>query len=201
MNLAEARFPFVNADLPYNSKHLEPHISANTLAFHHGKHHQAYVNKANDLLEGSHLRDATLVEILKQADGPLFNNVAQHYNHWLFWNSMHPDGGDKMLTSRLRKDLERDFGSIESLKSQFCDTGMGQFGSGWVWLTLKNGTFHLLKTSNADTPLIDEEHKVLATCDVWEHAYYLDYQNRRNAYLEVFFHQLMNWQAVEEAAY
>lgn len=174
-------------------------MSARTLSFHHGKHHQAYINKANELIEKSPLKDATLVEALKNSDGPLFNNVAQHYNHSLFWHSMHPEGGDKMLSRSLRAYLEKDFGSMEELKSKFCDTGMSQFGSGWIWLTRKDGKFHLLKTSNAHTPLATGRHQIMATCDVWEHAYYLDYQNKRNAYLEVFFHHLINWQMVEEA--
>ena len=186
--------------LPYDKNALEPHISANTFDFHLGKHHKAYVDKANELVKGTPLENMPLeqavVESRKQGVGPLFNNIGQIYNHNIFWLSMTPNGGGAP-TGACADKIKNDFGSVESFKEQFVNAGIGQFGSGWVWLVSNNGKLEIVKTANAETPLTDGK-KPLLVCDVWEHAYYLDFQNRRADFLKVFIEKLANWNFANE---
>ena len=169
--------------LPYKEDALEPHISARTLSFHYGKHHQAYVTNLNNLIQGTDLVDKSLEEIIrltakKDDQVGIFNNAAQVWNHTFYWHSMTPKGGGEPKGS-LSTQISKDFGSFDEFANLFKQAGLGQFGSGWAWLILdKEGTLKVKKTSNADLPLVHGEHALL-TCDVWEHAYYLDYQNRR----------------------
>lgn len=186
--------------LPYDKTALEPHISASTFDFHHGKHHKAYVDKANELVKGTALENMTLeqavIESRKQGVGPLFNNIGQIYNHNIFWLSMAPGGGGTPSGSIAEK-IKNDFGSFDTFKEQFVNAGLGQFGSGWVWLVSNQGKLEIVKTTNAETPLTDGK-KPLLVCDVWEHAYYLDFQNRRADFLKVFIEKLVNWSFANE---
>lgn len=183
-------------DLPYAANALEPHISAETFSFHHGKHHAAYVTKMNAAIEGKPEADLSLEELVRKAadDGnqSLFNNAAQTWNHTFFWNSMSPDGGGAP-TGDLADRIDRDFGSLEGFKSAFAEAGAGQFGSGWAWLVVKGGRLEIRKTLNAETPLTEDGVVPLLTMDVWEHAYYLDFQNRRPDYISAFLDSLINW--------
>jgi Fe-Mn family superoxide dismutase len=183
--------------LPYVRGALEPYISANTLDFHHGKHHATYVKNLNGLLEGSELSGKSLEDIIKASaqdstKAGIFNNAAQVWNHTFYWHSMKPNGGDKPSGS-LADKMNDDFGSFEAFCTAFKQAGATQFGSGWAWLVLEKGTLKVTKTPNADTPLVHGQTALL-TCDVWEHAYYLDYQNRRPDYIEVFLKHLVNWE-------
>ncbi len=183
--------------LPYADNALEPHISAQTFSFHHGKHHQAYINKANDMIAGTEFEGKSAEEIIKAVVGKadkqgLFNNVAQHWNHSFFWESLSPVKQE--IPAELEARLIEDFGSVESFKTEFTSAGGTQFGSGWAWLVIdETGKLHVKKTANANTPLTDG-FKPLLTCDVWEHAYYLDYQNRRPDFLNDFVNTLANWE-------
>lgn len=187
---------FTLPNLPYATNALEPHMSAKTFDFHHGKHHKAYVDKANELVKGTPLEGATLeqavIESKKQGLGPVFNNVGQIYNHNLFWESMTPNGGGTPPSPLLEK-INESFGSFDAFKEQFVAAGLGQFGSGWVWLVENKGKLEIVKTANADTPLTEGKTPLLV-CDVWEHAYYIDYQNRRADFLKAFVEKLANWQ-------
>ena len=187
-------------DLPYAQNALEPHISAKTIEFHHGKHHKAYVDKANELAQGTPVAGLSLekavVEAKKQNLGPLFNNVGQIYNHNVFWESMAPGGGGTPPSPILDK-IKEAFGSFDAFKEQFVAAGLGQFGSGWVWLVENKGKLEIVKTANAESPLTDGKTPLLV-CDVWEHAYYLDYQNRRADFLKVFVEKLVNWKGANE---
>lgn len=187
--------------LPYAKNALEPHISENTLNFHHGKHHQAYVTKLNELIAGTDLENKTLEEIIKATAGDsakagIFNNAAQVWNHTFYWNSMSPNGGGKPSGTVLAK-IEESFGSYENFASEFKNAGATQFGSGWAWLVLENGKLKITKTPNAETPLTTNA-KPLMTMDVWEHAYYLDFQNARPGYMDTFLDKLVNWEFVEK---
>lgn len=183
--------------LPYDKSALEPHISARTLEFHHGKHHNAYVVKTNELIAGTPLEGKSLEEIIvaswEQKNQGLFNNSAQVWNHTFFWNSMKPNGGGTP-TGKLADAIVRDFGSFEKFAEEFKNAGMTQFGSGWAWLVAdKSGKLSVTKTPNAELPLVTGNTAIL-TCDVWEHAYYLDYQNRRPDFLQTFLDKLVNWE-------
>lgn len=182
-------------DLPYAKDALEPHYSANTLDFHHGKHHNAYVTKANELVQGTPLDNASLEEAIgeahKQGNQGLFNQVAQIWNHTFFWNSMAPGGGGE-AKGDIADAIKADFGSTGELAAQFKASAAGNFGSGWTWLVLDGGKLKIHNTSNAGTPMTDGL-KAILTVDVWEHAYYLDYQNRRPDYVQAFFDHLVNW--------
>lgn len=188
--------------LPYKDDALEPHISANTLGFHYGKHHQAYVNNLNNLIQGTELEGKTLEEVIRASAHKtdkvgIFNNAAQVWNHTFYWHSMKPNGGGEPQGSLGEKIVE-DFGSFEDFATQFKQAGATQFGSGWAWLVLDaDGKLQVTKTPNADLPLV-HGHKALLTCDVWEHAYYLDYQNRRPDYLDTFLKHLVNWDFAQE---
>jgi len=181
-------------DLPFGKDALEPHMSANTLGFHHGKHHNAYVVKGNELLEDAGLSadnlEALVIEAAKVGGG-LFNNVGQHYNHSFFWNSISANGGGEP-TGAIADAINASFGSFENFKKEFVAGGVGQFGSGWVWLVADGDTLKITKSANAETPLTDGL-KPLLVCDVWEHAYYLDFQNRRARCLTSFIDNLANW--------
>ena len=190
---------FVLPPLPYADHALEPYISARTLGFHYGKHHKAYVDNLNKFTAGTELARLPLEDIIKQTAGvtekaAVFNNAAQVWNHTFFWKGMKPGGGGKPDGSILAQ-IEKAFGSFEAFKKLFVDTGLAQFGSGWVWLVAEGDTLKIVKTANADTPLVHGQ-KPLLTCDVWEHAYYLDYQNRRKDFVETFVDHLANWEFV-----
>ena len=182
--------------LPFEATALEPHISANTLSFHHGKHHQTYVTNLNNLINETELANASLEEIIVTTAGKadkvgIFNNAAQVWNHTFYWNSMKKGGGG-LPTGDIATKINEDFGSFGSFVDAFKNAGLTQFGSGWAWLVLEDGKLKVTKTSNADTPLAHNQ-KAILTVDVWEHAYYLDYQNKRADYLDIFLRNLVNW--------
>lgn len=183
--------------LPYAKDALEPHMSANTFDFHHGKHHNTYVVNLNKLLEGNELAGKSLEEIIKATAGDaskagIFNNAAQVWNHTFFWNSMSPKGGGAP-TGDLAKKIDEAFGDLDGFKAAFKDAGATQFGSGWAWLVVGDGgKLEVVKTPNAENPMTKGKTPLL-TCDVWEHAYYLDYQNRRPDFLGTFVDSLINW--------
>ncbi len=180
--------------LPYEKNALEPHISAETLEFHYGKHHQTYVTNLNNLIPGTEFENLPLEEIVKQSSGGIFNNAAQVWNHTFFWNCLSPNGGGKP-SGALAEAIEATFGSFEIFKEEFTKTAVTTFGSGWAWL-VKNtdGSLALVSTSNAATPLTAGQTPLL-TCDVWEHAYYIDYRNARPKFVEAFWN-LVNWEFV-----
>jgi len=183
-------------NLPYDRAALEPHISARTLDFHHGKHHSTYVTNLNKLVAETDLASKTLEEIIQasvnDADkAAIFNNAAQVWNHTFYWQSMKPNGGGA-ASGAIAEKIIADFGSHDNFIAAFKNAGLTQFGSGWAWLVLKNDKLEIMKTANADTP-IAHGMKPLLTVDVWEHAYYLDYQNGRGNYLDSFFNHLVNW--------
>ena len=181
--------------LPYEMDALAPHISAETLDFHYGKHHQAYVTNLNKLIEGTDFEGKSLEEIVQTADGGIYNNAAQVWNHTFYWNSMKPGGGGDP-TGRVLEMVNRDFGSVADFKQKFKEAAVTQFGSGWAWLIEMDGKLQIVKTPNADTPL-KGGMKTLLTCDVWEHAYYIDYRNARPTYVEAFLDHLMSWDQVD----
>jgi Fe-Mn family superoxide dismutase len=177
--------------LPYEKTALAPHISAETLEIHHGKHHNAYVVNLNKLLDGKPEAAKSLEEVILGAEGPVFNNAAQVWNHTFYWNSMKPNGGGKP-TGELLAAIERDFGSFEKFREEFVAAATTQFGSGWAWLVLENGKLKVTKTGNADLPM-KHGQKAILTIDVWEHAYYVDFRNLRPKYIETFLDSLANW--------
>jgi Fe-Mn family superoxide dismutase len=188
-------------DLPFPENGVEPYISSRTLSFHHGKHHKAYVDNANKLVQGTDLSDAPVEDIITATAGNpsktgLFNNAAQAWNHAFYWQCMRPGGGGKP-TGAIAKLIESDLGGYEKFKESFISAGMTQFGSGWAWLVRKEGKVEVWKSSNADTPLA-HGFTPLLTVDVWEHAYYLDYQNKRADYLNAFVDYLINWDFVSK---
>lgn len=186
-------------DLPYEKNALEPYISARTLEFHHGKHHNTYVTNINKLIEGTDLATADLETIIKKAAGDasragVFNNAAQVWNHSFYWQCIKPGGGGRP-GGAIAKKIDADLGGYEKFAEAFKSAGVAQFGSGWAWLVLRGGKLEITKTLNADTP-VAQGLKPLLTVDVWEHAYYLDYQNRRAEYLAAFVEHLINWDFV-----
>ncbi|GKT08962.1 superoxide dismutase [Desulforhabdus sp. TSK] len=186
-------------DLPYAKNALEPHISARTLEFHHDKHHKAYVDNANKLIEGTDLAQLDLEAIIKKVAGDaskagVFNNAAQVWNHSFYWNCMKPGGGGAP-TGDIAQKINADFGSYEKFVEEFKNAGVTQFGSGWAWLVLADGKLKIVKTPNAENPMV-QGMKPLLVVDVWEHAYYLDYQNRRPDYLTTFVDKLISWDFV-----
>jgi Fe-Mn family superoxide dismutase len=186
-------------DLPYPHDALQPFMSKETLEFHHDKHHKAYVDNGNKLLQGSEFEGKSLEEVVKSSFGAnqaLFNNAGQHYNHVHFWQWMKPNGGGP-LPGTLEKKIIEDFGSVERMKEDFIQAGVGQFGSGWCWLAVKDGRVQVFKTPNGESPLVHGASPILG-CDVWEHSYYIDYRNRRPDYLKAFVENLVNWEHVEE---
>jgi Fe-Mn family superoxide dismutase len=191
---------FTLPELPYSHDALAPHMGRETLELHHGKHHQTYVTNLNNLIAGTELENKSLEEILKSTYGNadkqgIFNNAGQHWNHNLFWRTMKPGGGGKP-GGELAKRIERDFGSYEQFADQFKQAAVSQFGSGWGWLALDGDKLKVLKTPNGENPLV-HNMKPLLGVDVWEHAYYLDYRNRRPDYVAAFLNNLVDWGAVE----
>jgi Fe-Mn family superoxide dismutase len=187
--------------LPYADNALDPVISAHTLSFHYGKHHKAYVDNLNKLIAGTPLEGQPLEAIIKESAGKadkagVFNNAAQIWNHTFYWNSLKANGGGTPPAA-LGKLIERDFGSLDALKKELATAATTQFGSGWAWLASDNGKLVVAKTSNAELPMTKGQ-KALLTIDVWEHAYYLDYQNLRPVYVQTFFDKLVNWDFVNE---
>ena len=188
-------------DLPYAYDSLAPYMSAETLEFHHDKHHNAYVTNGTKLLEESDLKGKSLEEVIVGsynggAGGGLFNNAAQHWNHVEFWNWMKPNGGGA-IPGELEKKLVEDFGSIDAFKDAFVQAGVTQFGSGWCWLVLgKDGKLQVTKTANGVNPIATGEGTALLGCDVWEHSYYIDFRNKRPANLTNFLDNLVNWENV-----
>lgn len=186
-------------DLPYAKDALEPYISARTFEFHYGKHHKAYVDNANKMLEGSDLAGKDLLTIIQTAAKDpakkgLFNNTAQAWNHAFFWQCMKKCGGGKP-TGKVAERITADFGGYEKFAEAFKNAGATQFGSGWAWLVEKGGKLEIMQSANADTP-VAQGIKPLLVVDVWEHAYYLDYQNRRPDFLQAFIDHLINWDFV-----
>lgn len=178
--------------LPYEMDALAPHISRETLEYHYGKHHKAYVDNLNNLIPGTEFEGKDLEHIIKHAQGPIFNNAAQVWNHTFYWHSLSPNSG-KVPTGPLAAAIEKTFGGFDAFKEQFTKAAVGTFGSGWAWLVKKaDGSLEIQSTSNAQTPLTQPGVKALLTCDVWEHAYYIDYRNARPKYLENFW-ALVNW--------
>ncbi|MES2729238.1 MAG: superoxide dismutase [Pseudomonadota bacterium] len=189
-------------ELPYAYDALNPYMSAETLEFHHDKHHKAYVDKGNELLAGSGLEGLALPEAMVAAfkdksKAGLFNQLGQHYNHLHFWHWMRPNGGGKSLPKRLQDQINSDIGGFDAFRTQFIAAGVGQFGSGWCWLALdhQTGKLEITKTLNGENPLVHGKTPILG-CDVWEHSYYIDYRNARQKYLEAFLDSLVNWDYV-----
>jgi len=180
--------------LPYAMDALQPHISKETLEFHYGKHHQAYVTNLNNLIKGTEFENASLEDIIKKASGGLFNNAAQVWNHTFYWNCLSPKGGGEP-TGALSAAINKKWNSFATFKDEFSKSAVGNFGSGWTWLVKKaDGAVDLANTSNAATPLTGAD-KPLMTCDVWEHAYYVDYRNARPEYVKAYWN-LVNWEFV-----
>ncbi len=182
--------------LPYAKDALAPHVSAETLEYHHGKHHQAYVDNVNKLIAGTANADKSLEEIIRGADGGLFNNAAQVWNHSFYWKCMRPGGGGDPSGAVLDQ-VKSAFGSVSDLKQKFKEAAVSQFGSGWAWLVQDGGKLKIATTANADLPL-KHGQKALLTCDVWEHAYYVDYRNARAKYVQAFLDHLLNWDFVAQ---
>lgn len=188
---------FTLPPLPFDKNALAPHMSAETFDFHHGKHHNAYVVKLNELVAGTAMEKQSLEDIMNATYGDdgkaaIYNNAAQIWNHTFFWNSLSPHGGGDLPTE-LAEKINQDFGSVEKFKEEFTAAAMGQFGSGWAWLTLKNGKLKITKTANAINPMNLGETPLL-TCDVWEHAYYIDHRNSRPNFVKSFLDNMANWE-------
>lgn len=193
---------FTLPELPYAYDALAPYMSAETLEFHHDKHHQAYVTNGEKLLEGSGLEILALEDIVKEAYGKnqgLFNNAGQHYNHVHFWNWMKPNGGGNKLPGKLAAKIDSDLGGFDKFRGDFINAGTTQFGSGWAWLSFNHGSgkLEVTKTPNGESPLVHGGIPLLGV-DVWEHSYYIDYRNARPKYLEAWFDNLVNWEHVEK---
>ena len=187
--------------LPYAKDALAPHISANTLDFHYGKHHNAYVTNLNNLTENSPLASASVEEVVKEVAGNadkvgVFNNAAQVWNHTFYWHCMKPGGGGAP-SGELAAEIDKAFGGLDKLLEEFKNAAVTQFGSGWAWLAIEGGKLKIVKTGNADSPIAHGQTPLL-TVDVWEHAYYLDFQNRRPDYVQTFLDNLINWDFVAE---
>ena len=187
--------------LPYAYDALGSFMSKETLEFHHDKHHMAYVTNGNNLLKDSPLVSKSIEEICKAAFAEkaagLVNNVGQHYNHLHFWNWMKPNGGGKKIPGALEKAIDADLGGYDKMRTDFVQAGMTQFGSGWAWISVKDGKLAISKTPNGENPLMHGASPILG-CDVWEHSYYIDYRNARQKYLEAFVDSLVNWDYVAE---
>lgn len=185
---------FTLPELPYSKDALLPHISVETIEYHYGKHHNAYVVKLNELIKGTAFENKSLEEIIKSSEGGIFNNAAQVWNHTFYWNCLKPKGGGEP-TGKLADEIKKTWGSFQTFKEKFTEKAITTFGSGWAWLVLnKEGKLEITSTSNAGCPLTSGQ-KALLTCDVWEHAYYVDYRNLRPKYVEAFWN-LVNWDFV-----
>ena len=186
-------------DLPYPYDALAPYMSAETLEYHHDKHHLAYVNTGNELMKGSQYENMPVEDVVRLSysdNQKLFNNAGQHYNHIHFWQWMKPNGGGA-IPGELERKIVEDLGSVDKMKDEFMDAGKTQFGSGWCWLAVKDGRLMVMKTPNGENPLVHEALPILG-CDVWEHSYYIDYRNRRPDYLKAFVDNLVNWEHVAQ---
>lgn len=193
---------FQQPELPFGFDELEPHISARTLEFHYGKHHKAYINTTNSLIKETDFENKSLEDIIRLTANDaeratLFNNAAQAWNHAFFWHSLSPKGGRSIEDGAFKDVFERSFGDMESFKASFKKAAVSLFGSGWVWLIADNDGLKIVQTKNGDTPIAHGQ-KPLLTLDVWEHAYYLDYQNRRPDFADAFLDNLINWRFAEE---
>jgi superoxide dismutase, Fe-Mn family len=199
---AQAHAPFVLPPLPYPDDALAPVISSNTIGFHYGKHHKAYIDNLNKLVDGTDLAGLSLEEIVKRTAGDtahvgIFNNAAQAWNHAFYWKNMRQNGGG-MPSGAIAERISESFGDYAKFRQEFMTAATTQFGSGWAWLVQDQGkTLKVVKTSNADTPMA-QGTKCLLACDVWEHAYYLDYQNRRPDYVQAWLDKLVNWEFAEQ---
>ncbi len=183
-------------ELPFPKNGLTPHISEETLEYHYGKHHQAYVTNLNNLIVGTDFEKTSLVDIIKKAEGGIFNNAAQVFNHTFYWNCLSPNGGGEP-GGKVAEAIKKSFGSFDAFKEKFSNKAVTTFGSGWAWLVKKaDGSLDIISTSNAGNPIRDGLTPLL-TCDVWEHAYYIDYRNARPKYVEMFW-KLVNWKFVEK---
>ncbi len=185
-------------DLPYAYDALDPHMSAETLEFHHDKHHKAYLDAMTTMIEGTDYASMSLEEIVQKsfkADPKLFNQAGQFYNHLHFWNWMAPNGGGKSMPGNLEKAIESDLGGYDKFRDDFINAGKTQFGSGWAWLSVNNGKLEVTNAPNGESPLAHGASPILG-CDVWEHSYYIDYRNARPKYLEAFVDNLVNWEYV-----
>lgn len=194
-------FMFILPSLPYEKTALEPYVSAHTLDFHYGKHHQTYIDNLNKLVSGTEFETSSLEDIILKTVGSLnqaaiFNNAAQAYNHDFFWHSLRPAAKLSEPSSELRALIDKSFGNLENFYNEFKAAALGQFGSGWVWLVKDGADLKIMKTANADTP-IAHDLKPLLTIDVWEHAYYLDYQNRRADFVDGVMKNILNWEFAE----
>lgn len=195
--------PFELPKLPYDKAALEPTVSAETLDYHHGKHHKAYIDKTNELAKKAGMEKKSLVEIIKATAGKddkdsktLFNNAAQAWNHTFYWHSMKPKGGGKPA-AKLAAAIDKDFGSFDAFAKEFTEAATTQFGSGWAWLVVDGGKLKVMKTGNAETPIAMGKTPLI-TIDVWEHAYYLDYQNKRPDYVKAWLEKIANWEFAAE---
>ena len=177
--------------LPYAMDALEPAMSKETLEYHYGKHHRAYVKELNNLIKGSEFENATLEQVIRDSSGPLFNNAAQTWNHTFFWNCMAPRGGGKP-TGALAEAMNDKWGSYAQFKEAFSKSAISNFGSGWTWLVVRSDGVDIVNTDDADNPMTQGDEPLL-TLDVWEHAYYIDYRNERPKFVEAFFKNLVNW--------
>lgn len=183
-------------ELPYAKDALAPHISAETIEYHYGKHHQAYVTNLNNLIQNTEFESASLEDIIMKSSGGLFNNAAQVWNHTFYWNCLSPNGGGKP-TGKIATAIDKTFGGFDEFKQRFTQTALTTFGSGWAWLVKnKDGSLEIVSTSNAGSPMTNGQTALL-TCDVWEHAYYVDYRNARPKYVESFWN-LVNWDFVNK---
>ena len=183
-------------ELPYAMDALAPHISKETLEYHYGKHHATYVTNLNNLVKGTEFESSNLEDIVKKSTGGVFNNAAQIWNHTFYWNCLSPNGGGSP-TGQLAEAINAKFGSYDAFKEAFTKSAVGNFGSSWTWLVKKaDGSVEIVNTSNAATPLTTQD-KALLTCDMWEHAYYIDYRNARPKYMETFWN-LVNWSFASE---
>ncbi len=197
---AQSGSQYVLAPLPYPDTALQPVISANTLSFHYGKHHKTYVDNLNNLVANTDLAGKSLEDIIRASAGQadkaaIFNNAAQVWNHMFYWHSLKVNGGGEP-SAALKQKIEASFGSVEACKKEFAQAALTQFGSGWAWLVVDNGKIAVAKTGNAETP-ITKNMRALLTIDVWEHAYYLDFQNRRADYANAILDKLINWDFAE----
>ena len=200
LNAKESAVAFTLPDLPYSYDALKPYMSAETLEFHHDKHHNTYVETGNKLLAGSELEGKSVEEVVKASYGknqPLFNNAGQHYNHIHFWQWMKPTGGGTKLPGALQAKIDSDLGGFDKFRTDFIEAGKGQFGSGWAWLAMKDDKLEVMKTPNGENPLVHGATPLLGV-DVWEHSYYIHYRNARPKYLETWFDNLINWEYVEQ---
>lgn len=184
--------------LPFASDALVPHISKETVDFHYGKHHKAYVDNLNKLIIGTEFENKALLDIIKTAKGPIFNNAAQVWNHTFYWNCLQNTSDENQISPQLIKAINNDFGSLDKFKEAFTKAAASFFGSGWIWLVQdENNKLSIISTSNADNPILTN-HKPLLTCDVWEHAYYIDYRNARAKYIDAFWH-IVNWDFISKS--